>query len=346
MQWCCLKERNEAVVHFAYMDREQLPALAESLFVILAGNMSLIAPTGNSREADFALWRGAVADGLRDERRKIVLMLSEDEQLVGYFQYSVDGTLFMMEDMQLSAPWHGKGRIFRRIYEFVIPQLSGIETVEAHADKRNAKSWGILERLGLRIVGENRSGRSYHFRGPFSMLLAWLGGEVVGCEVVRLPKLLIVGKMLRHSDEGLNSGDNHLPAFWDECESAGIFAPLMAQTAFVFDESPAGVFLDWDLGDGQFGYVVGMLMVEGAAVPEGYFCRELPEADALHCGIKGRDIAERRAAPFDSVARAIEGIGRSCAGMKWCADMYHPVRSTVPDEDGLVALDCYIPLDE
>lgn len=169
--------------------------------------------------------------------------------------------------------------------------------------------------------------------------------ELVRFEVVRLPKSYIVGKEIRYSDEALNNGDNRLPAFWDRCYVEDIFAPLESQEKYIFDRSHAGVFLDWYLGDGDFSYIVGMLMKEGVTVPEGYVIRELKETDAALCWVKCRSITETRTVPFESTAKAIKEIGRSCANMQWCIDLYHHSRSTIPDENGDVILDCYIPLD-
>ena len=169
--------------------------------------------------------------------------------------------------------------------------------------------------------------------------------ELVKFEVIKLPKLRIIGKELRYSDAALNHGDNRLPAFWDKCYKERIFAPLEVQAEYLFDASHAGVFLDWYLGDGDFSYVVGMLMKEGATVPEGYFARELPETDVVLCWLKCKSITETRTVPFESTAEAVGKIGRSCASMKWCADLYHNPRSTIPDENGDVIVDCYIPLD-
>jgi Bacterial transcription activator, effector binding domain. len=169
--------------------------------------------------------------------------------------------------------------------------------------------------------------------------------ELVKFEVVKLPKLWIIGKELRYSDAALNHGDNRLPAFWDKCYKESVFTPLEAQSEYIFNTSHAGVFLDWYLGDGDFSYVVGMLMKEGVTVPEGYFARELAETDAALCWVKCKSIIEIRTVPFESTAEAIEKIERSYTNMKWCADLYHSARSTIANEDGDVILDCYIPLD-
>ena len=169
--------------------------------------------------------------------------------------------------------------------------------------------------------------------------------ELIKFEVVKLPKLWIIGKELRYSDDALNNGDNRLPAFWDKCYQECIFNPLEAQAEYLFDTSHVGVFLDWYLDDGDFSHVVGMLMKDGATVPAGYFARELPETDVALCWFKCKSITETRTAPFEPIAEAIEKIGRSCENMKWCADVYHPSRSVTPDENGFVIFDCYIPLD-
>lgn len=169
--------------------------------------------------------------------------------------------------------------------------------------------------------------------------------EIVKFEIIELPKIYIVGKQLRYSDKALNGGDNRLPRFWDKCCEDRIFAPLALQPEYVFDSSPAGVFLDWDLGDGDFSYIVGLLMKEGVAVPMGYVSRELERTRAAWCQVKCKALADTRCAPFESTANAIKESGHDCSRMKWCIDLYHSIRSTVPDEKGNVILDCYIPVE-
>jgi len=164
-------------------------------------------------------------------------------------------------------------------------------------------------------------------------------------EVIKLPKLIAVGKKFRYSYEALDSGDNRLPAFWDECYQENIFAPLEAQTEYVYNSSHAGVFFDWHLGDSNFSYIIGLLMKEGAAVPEGYSLYEIAETDTALCWVKSKSLMETRAVPWGSTEKAIQESGRSCANMKWCADVFHHSRSTTPDANGEVILDCYIPLD-
>lgn len=169
--------------------------------------------------------------------------------------------------------------------------------------------------------------------------------ELVKFKIVELPKIYIVGKQLQYSDDALNSGDNRLPAFWNKCCAERIFTPLDRQTNYVFKHSPAGVFLDWDLGDGDFSYIVGLLMKEGAAAPPGYIVRELKQTKAAWCQIKCKALKDTRSVPFESTAKAIRESGYNCSHMKWCIDLYHPLRSAIPDENGHVILDCYIPVE-
>jgi len=169
--------------------------------------------------------------------------------------------------------------------------------------------------------------------------------EVINLEVVKLPKLIAVGKKFRYSYEALNNGDNRLPDFWNKCYKESVFAPLESQMEYIFDCSHAGIFFDWHSGDSNFSYIIGMLMKDGVSVPDGYSTHELTESEIALCWVKCKSLAETRAVPFESTAKAIEDIGRGCANMKWCIDLYHPSRSTTPDENGEVILDCYIPLD-
>ena len=170
--------------------------------------------------------------------------------------------------------------------------------------------------------------------------------EVVKLEVIKLPKLFIVGKEFSYSHEALDNGDNRLPAFWEECIEGNIFTNLESQEDFIYNNSHTGVFFDWYLGDGNFTYIVGMLMKDGFTIPNGYVARELAETEAALLWVKCKELKETRAIPFESTNKAIKNIGRDFSKMKWCIDLYDAFRSTTPDENGYVILDCYIPLDQ
>lgn len=157
---------------FRFLDKADFDNMSESLFSILTANMSRIAPTGRSYEEDYNSWYVAVKEGLAQDERRIILIFS-NKRLVGFFQYYTSGVKFMMEEIQIRTQWQGRD-VFRALYRFLIPLLpSELRDVEAYAHKNNEKSHGILRRLGLVVVGENKRGDSYHFRGQYADLLRW-----------------------------------------------------------------------------------------------------------------------------------------------------------------------------
>ena len=166
-------------IQFRFLEKERAEEFLPQLFWILYANMNEIAPSGDSYEEDFAVWKEAVLPALKKEPRKIILIYDEaaplavrtaaggrrDEKLVGYFQYYVNDSVFMMEEIQLLKAYHGSG-LFQELYAFlagVVP--ADTEYAEAYALKRNLKSQAVLRHLGLPIVGENQKRDAWHFRG-------------------------------------------------------------------------------------------------------------------------------------------------------------------------------------
>lgn len=144
------------------------------LFEILHSNMSRIAPTGNSYEEDFSMWISCIKPALEKEPRQI-LLLRDKEQLAGYFQYYVNNGIFMMEDIQFRDPYKGTG-IFAELYRYLVKVIpEDTIFVEAYANKRNEKSIAVLTHLGLEIIGENKNGISFHFRGRYENLVRRYG---------------------------------------------------------------------------------------------------------------------------------------------------------------------------
>lgn len=144
------------------------------LFEILHSNMSRIAPTGNSYEEDFSMWISCIKPALEKEPRQI-LLLRDKEQLAGYFQYYVNNGIFMMEDIQFRDPYKGTG-IFAELYRYLVKVIpEDTIFVEAYANKKNEKSIAVLTHLGLEIIGENKNGISFHFRGRYENLVRRYG---------------------------------------------------------------------------------------------------------------------------------------------------------------------------
>ena len=160
------------MLKFILLDKSKFEAVSTAIFGILAENMSAIAPTGSTYEKDYELWFKAVGNGLKNELRQIIL-INYGDALIGFFQYYVNDGLFMMEEVQIAPQFQGKD-VFRKLFGFIFSILPGnIEIVEAYANKQNIKSQDILQRLGLRQIGESKDGNSYRYRGEYASLVDW-----------------------------------------------------------------------------------------------------------------------------------------------------------------------------
>ncbi len=160
------------MIIFEYLKKSDFSFVANIIFNILADNMNVIAPTGNSIEEDYRCWYDAVSVGLQREERQIIL-IKDNGKIIGFFQYYINADTFMMEEIQFKTEYQGKG-IFRELYGFVFSNIKkDIEFVEANASINNVKSIGILEKFGLSNIGLNKNGRSYHFKGRYSDLITW-----------------------------------------------------------------------------------------------------------------------------------------------------------------------------
>ncbi len=172
------------------LDKQEFHTLAAEIFAILADNMSQIAPTENSREEDYRIWCRAMAEGLQAEQRKLAL-LYDNTRLAGYFQYSVFGTVFRMEEIQIIPTCQGAAtQAFRLLLGFALSALEpGVKTVEAYANKSNEKSQGILRHMGLQIIGENKTGSGYRFQGEMQSLLSWYHTRIRRADKADLARL-------------------------------------------------------------------------------------------------------------------------------------------------------------
>lgn len=160
------------MIAFEFLNKLEFPVISIEIFNILADNMKVIAPTGNSREDDYKCWHDAVSSGLQREERQIIL-IKDNDKIIGFFQYYTNTDTLMMEEIQFKTEYKGKG-IFRELYGFVFLNIkTDVKFVEAYANINNVKSIGILEKCGLSNIGLNKNGRSYHFKGRYSDLITW-----------------------------------------------------------------------------------------------------------------------------------------------------------------------------
>ena len=157
---------------FLIADKRKLEMYLPEIFQILHSNMSLIAPTNSSYDADYEIWCSYIIPAMQKEQRQIVLMYVESK-LVGYFQFSVNNATssLLMEEIQIKKDFQGTG-LFSEFYKWFVKYLpKNFINVEAHADKRNYKSQNILKHLGLVETGENKNGISLRFKGKYVDLL-------------------------------------------------------------------------------------------------------------------------------------------------------------------------------
>jgi len=157
-----------------FLNKAEAEFVFPRLFAILHSNMSLIAPTGNSYDEDISQWLSYMKSDLEKETRQI-LLLRDGEEIIGFFQYSVNNGVLMMERIQFLEQYKGTG-IFTELYRFLVSIIPPDTCfVEAYAHKNNEKSIGVLTHLGLSIIGENKNGISYHFRGEYRNLMEKYG---------------------------------------------------------------------------------------------------------------------------------------------------------------------------
>ena len=156
---------------FVYMNKDDIDAILPSLFKILYFNMQKVAPSDACYEEGYIIWSDYIRSEIQDDLTETILIYHNDD-LVGYFRYSIDtkSRSLLMADVQFVPEYQGKG-LFNLLFKYVVGRLpKDILTVEAYANKTNHKSFAILEHLGLRCVGENKNGISFHYIGDFSLI--------------------------------------------------------------------------------------------------------------------------------------------------------------------------------
>ena len=153
-----------------FLDKNEVQRFLPQLFSILHENMRVIAPTGNTYDEDYALWSGAVDIAMQKENRQIILIFN-DETLIGYLQYYTNETTFMIEEAQIRPAYQGRG-VLRNAFAFVAGFIPpDLPYAEAYANKKNTRSQTIIESHGFVRIGENKNGNSYHYRADWGTFL-------------------------------------------------------------------------------------------------------------------------------------------------------------------------------
>ncbi len=153
-------------IRFEYAPKTELTELLPQLFEILYSNMKLISPTRNTYTEDYEIWFSNVSPALNKPQRQIALMF-DDNRIIGFFQYYVNRSVFMMEEIQIDKVYHGTG-VFSAFFRWLLPILPpDIKTVEAFAEKNNLKSQAILTHLSLMIASENTDADFCRYSGKY-----------------------------------------------------------------------------------------------------------------------------------------------------------------------------------
>ena len=142
------------------------------MFDILAGNMRIIAPTGDSYEEDRRIWLAEAVPAFEH-----VILIFNDGQLAGFFQYRLLDNTLRMDEIQFAKPYQGSG-LFKLLYQYIttiIPQDT--QHVATCANKVNQKAQNILEYLGLQRIGENKNGKSFIYNGEYQAILEKYGNK-------------------------------------------------------------------------------------------------------------------------------------------------------------------------
>ena len=168
--------------------------------------------------------------------------------------------------------------------------------------------------------------------------------ELVGFEVLKIPKVYVVGKEIRHETSLMMQGDNPIPAFWSICFEENVFGILEQQKDYLFNPDYVGLMCDYSKGDGEFSYIIGMIMKEGVIIPDGFRAYEIKPCDVAVSLIKGEETDVMMNAHRLSEEN-IKKIKRSNLNMEWFMEIYNCPRWTNPDSNGYRILDYYIPLD-
>ena len=159
-------------ISFHYMSTHDCDIILSQLFGILYSNMNVIASTNNSYEDDLRNWMSCIVPTLQNDLRKTVLIYC-DSELIGFFRYYLYNNFrsLLMEEIQIKSEYQGMG-IFSRFCRWLVNELPhNVLVVEAFVNKHNYNSIAVLEHLGLRCVGENKNGISFHYQGDYSFLV-------------------------------------------------------------------------------------------------------------------------------------------------------------------------------
>lgn len=153
-----------------YLDKSEKERWLLRLFDLFYENMSVIAPSGMTYEAERAAWLANVSPALDKAPRQVLLAL-DGEELAGFVMFYTREDLLMVEEVQLRREYQG-GLLFLRLCRKLLADLpEEVGTVEAYAHRRNDRSRKLMKRLGMEEVPEKSP--FVHLRGELSDVKRW-----------------------------------------------------------------------------------------------------------------------------------------------------------------------------
>lgn len=157
-------------ITFRYLQPSEEEILPQ-LFRILHSNMTRIAPAGCNYEEDEKLWLNYILTALRGRSLNILLMYA-GEELAGYCQYSIDGDIVQVDEVEI-RPEYQRTMVFYRFCLFMMDELPRkVRFFTSYVRKDNQNSISIHESLEMERIGENRSGTSWQYRGEIEKAAA------------------------------------------------------------------------------------------------------------------------------------------------------------------------------
>ncbi len=148
---------------FQLLNRTQAEVILPQMFDILFTNMSRIAPTGGSYAQDQQMWMAYMTSEAGKDQQ--IILMYVDEVLAGYFQYSIKKDTMLIEEIEI-MPEYQRTLLFYRFFKYVSNVIpTDVVYIEAYINKGNKNSMTIAKKLGMQIVGENRTGTSWHYQG-------------------------------------------------------------------------------------------------------------------------------------------------------------------------------------
>lgn len=156
---------------FRYLRVEELEQQLPQVFDILYTNMTALAPSGESYQDDRRMWESYIVPALKAGSVQLLLMFAE-ENLAGYAQYSLRENTLLMDEVEIK-PEYQRTMLFYRFCQYMMGMIpEEICYIESYVNKKNQNSLSIHSKLGLTIVGENRSGSSWRMRGEKDLLVS------------------------------------------------------------------------------------------------------------------------------------------------------------------------------